>query len=118
MLVSAKEPNLSCANGRGRSGAQIAGGHPKASSRPRQPAFAAPASRELESAWRVGIFLRCCHSSHGLLFRGSAGVATGGQQQFATQTLRVHLLGIDQKDRSLLRCAHGKNKGEAFLLTA
>ena len=28
-------------------------------------------------------------------FRGSAGVTRGSQQQFATQTLRVHLLGID-----------------------
>ena len=40
-------------------------------------------------------FLRCCHSTHGLLFRGSAGITRGGQQQFATQTLRVHLVGID-----------------------
>ena len=40
-------------------------------------------------------FVRCCHSTPGLLFRGSAGVTRGGQQQFATQTLRVHLLGID-----------------------
>ena len=38
--------------------------------------------------------MRCCHSTHGLLLRGSAGVTRGGQQQFATQTLRVHLLGI------------------------
>ena len=41
-------------------------------------------------------FLRCCHSTHSLLFRVFVGVAGGGgfQQQFATQTLRVHLLGI------------------------
>ena len=28
-------------------------------------------------------------------FRGLSGVTTKGQQQFATQTLRVHLLGRD-----------------------
>ena len=27
--------------------------------------------------------------------QGVSGVASGGQQQFATQTLRVHLLGIE-----------------------
>ena len=36
-----------------------------------------------------------CHSTHSLLFRGSAGVTRGGQRQFATQTLRVHFLGIE-----------------------
>ena len=35
-------------------------------------------------------FLRCCHNTHGLVFRGFAGITRGGQQQFATQTLRVH----------------------------
>ena len=35
-------------------------------------------------------------SIYGLLFRRSAGVTRKGQQQFATQTLRVHLLGIDE----------------------
>ena len=39
--------------------------------------------------------MRFCHGTHSLLFRGSAGVSRGGQQQFATQTLRVHLLGLD-----------------------
>ena len=40
--------------------------------------------------------MRCCHTTHGLLFRGSLGFTRGGgQQQFATQILRVHLLGID-----------------------
>ena len=39
--------------------------------------------------------MRCCHSTLGLLFRGSAGFTRKGQQQFATQTLRVHLLGLD-----------------------
>ena len=39
--------------------------------------------------------MRCC--THSLLFRGSLGVARGGgQQQFVTQTLRVHLLGIEK----------------------
>ena len=28
-------------------------------------------------------------------FQGLSGVDRGGQQQFATQTLHVHLLGID-----------------------
>ena len=35
------------------------------------------------------------HSVHSLLFRSCRGSSEGGQQQFATQTLRVHLLGID-----------------------
>ena len=43
-------------NGRGRSGEQTAGGHPKASPRPGQPPFAGPALRELESACRLSIF--------------------------------------------------------------
>ena len=41
-------------------------------------------------------FVRCCHSTHKLLFRRFPGVGGGGQQQFATQTLRVHLLGIEK----------------------
>ena len=40
-------------------------------------------------------FCEMGHSTHGLLFRGSAGVTSGGQQQFAMQTLRVHLRGFD-----------------------
>ena len=39
-------------------------------------------------------FVRCCRTTHCLLLRGFPGVARGGQQQFATQTLRVHLLGL------------------------
>ena len=39
----------------------------------RQPPFAGPALRELGSACRFSNFLRCCHCTHGLLFRGSAG---------------------------------------------
>ena len=42
-----------------------------------------PASRELKSE----NFVRCCHSTHRVVFRFSRGVAGGGQQQFATQTL-------------------------------
>ena len=42
-------------NGRGRFGGQTAGGHPKAFSQLRQPLFAVPALRELESACRVSI---------------------------------------------------------------
>ena len=44
-----------CLNGRGRSGGQTAGGHPKAFPRPRQPLFAVPALRELDSACRFSI---------------------------------------------------------------
>ena len=44
-------------------------------------------------------FVRCCHNTPGLLFRVSAGVTRGGQQQFTTQTLRVHLLGIEISGR-------------------
>ena len=46
--------NLDRANGRGRSGAQTAGGDSKAFPRLKQPLFAVPALRELESAcWLV-----------------------------------------------------------------
>ena len=41
------------AKGRSRFGGQIAGDHPKAFPRPRQPLFAVPAVGELESACRV-----------------------------------------------------------------
>ena len=30
------------------------------------------------------------------VFRGSLGGRRGGQQQFATQTIRVHLLGLEK----------------------
>ena len=46
-------------------------------------------------------FVRCCHSTHSL---GSSGVARGGQQQFATQTLRVHLLSIELQLQQ--KCLH------------
>ena len=50
---------LSCqkvmCNGCGRFGGQIAGGYPKAFPQPRQPLFALPTLRELESACRVSI---------------------------------------------------------------
>ena len=39
---------LQCVHGRGRPGAQIAGGHPQALPRPRQPLFAVPALTERE----------------------------------------------------------------------
>ena len=42
-------------------------------------------------------FVRCCHSTHSLLFRDFREVTRGDQQQFATQTLRVHLLGIEER---------------------
>ena len=45
---------------------------------------------------QVEHFVRCCHSTYSLLFRRSPGVIRGGgRQQFATQTLRVLLLGLD-----------------------
>ena len=37
-------------------------------------------------------------SSHKLLFRGFPGPRGGCQQQFATQTFRIHLLGLDFPD--------------------
>ena len=43
-----------------------------------------------------GHFVRCRHSTYSLLFRGLSGGPQRGQQQSATQTLRVHLLGIDK----------------------
>ena len=46
---------LHTANGRGRFGGQIAGGHPKAFPWPKKPLFAVPALRELESACTVSI---------------------------------------------------------------
>ena len=81
--------DLYCVNGHGRSGGQTAGGHPKASPRPRQPPFPAPAVRELESACSVSMFSDASRYLRSA-FRGLRG---RGQQQFATQTLRVHLLG-------------------------
>ena len=44
------------ANGRGRCGGQTAGGDPEALPRLKQPLFAVPALRELESACRVSIW--------------------------------------------------------------
>ena len=53
-------------------------------------------------------FVRCCHSTHGLLFRGSAGVTRRGQQQFATQPLRVRLLGIDSLNKKQKQIKNSK----------
>ena len=47
--------SIMCKNGRGRFGGQTAGGHAKASPRPRQPLFAVLAWRELESACRASL---------------------------------------------------------------
>ena len=71
---------------------QTAGGHPKAF---RQPLFAVPAVRELEPT--------VCLSG---LFQGLPGGGGGGQQQFATQTLGVHLLGIEKKARTTPKGCH------------
>ena len=65
-----------------------------------------PSSAQVASLCNAGIektrkclqgvhFVRCCHSTHSLLVRGFPGLPGGGQQQFVTQTFRVHLLGID-----------------------
>ena len=57
-------------------------------------------------------FLRCCHSTHGLLFRGSAAVTRGGRQRFVTQTLRVHLLGLEKTPHLLgLEKTPSRNRG-------
>ena len=54
-------------------GGQAAGGHTKASPRPRWPLFAVPAWRELESACGVSIL-----SDAESAFQGLSGVAGGG----------------------------------------
>ena len=69
-------------------GGQTAGGHPRAFPRPRQPLFAVPDWRELESSCRVSIFQMKSQYPQAA-FQGIAG----GQEK-GTQTLRVHLLGI------------------------
>ena len=90
-----------CVDGRGRFGGQTAGGHPKAFSWARQALFAVPALREFESACRVSILCEgvtvptVCFSG---ALRGSPGE---GQQQFATQTLHVHLLGLEKSQEQL-----------------
>ena len=40
-------------------------------------------------------------------FQRLSGVAGGGQQQFATQTFRVHLLGIEKKHKIHKRASEG-----------
>ena len=67
---------------------------PKASFRPRQPCFAAPALRELESACRVSIFWDAV-TVPTVCFSKALRVTREGQQQPPTQTLCIHLLGID-----------------------
>ena len=44
-----------------------------------------------------GSSLSLSFCSGGMLFRGFLGVTGRGQQQFATQTLRVHLLGTEKR---------------------
>ena len=102
----AKGVALHRANGRGRFGGQTARGHPKALPWPKKTSFAVPAlrERELKSACRVSILL---------LFRDFRGSSEGGQQQSATQTLRVHLLGIDWQNSDELesgKWGSGKSK--------
>ena len=64
----------------------------------KQPLFAVPALRELESACRVSIFWDAV-TVPTVCFSGFSTVRRGGQQQFATQTLRVHLLGLEEPSR-------------------
>ena len=61
------------------------------------PLFAVPASRELESAGTMR-FYEILSQYPQSAFQGFSGGCQGGQQQFATQTLRVSLLGIQDCD--------------------
>ena len=83
------------ANGRGRPGGQTAEGDSKAFPRLKQPLFAVPALRELESACGVRLLLWDAATVPTGFSEGRRG--GGGQQQFATQTLRVHLLGLEMR---------------------
>ena len=86
---------LQCANGRGRSGGQTAGAHPKSFPRPRQPLFF---SAGIERARKVLAGLAFCEMLSQYpqsAFKHSLASPGGGQQQFAAQTLRVHLLGLE-----------------------
>ena len=67
--------------------------------------LAQPASRKCLQGKH---FVRCCHSTHGLLFRGSWGVTRRGQQQFATQTLRVHFARYRDNRKESLRTSEPK----------
>ena len=86
--------SLHRANGRGRFGGQTAGGHSKAFPSPKKPLFAVPALRELKSACRLSILWDAV-TVPTVCFSGTFGGSPKGQQQSATQTLRVHLPGID-----------------------
>ena len=53
-------------------------------------------SLKVLAGWAFCEMLSQCPQS---AFQGFSGVARGGQQQFATQTLRVHLLGVDHSGK-------------------
>ena len=72
-----KHPSLQCANGRGRFGGQTAGAPTSLSSARAAPLCSAGIERA-RKCWQGKYFVRCCHSPHGLLFRGSAGVTREG----------------------------------------
>ena len=94
-------------------GNRLPGGTQKPLLSPGSLRLAGPALREPRKCLQAWHCLRCCHCAHGLLFRGSSGVSRGGQQQFATQTLRVHLLGIEKiaGTSSLTKhCKHGHSR--------
>ena len=78
--------SLYCVNGRGRFGGQTAGGH---------PSLCSAGIERTRKCLQGYHFVRCCHSTHSLLFMGFFAGRRGGQQQFATQALRVHLLGLE-----------------------
>ena len=63
---------------------------------PGSPLLAVPSLRELESPCRVSM-LRDADTAPTVCFSGVFRGLPGGQQQFATQTLRIHLLGIEFK---------------------
>ena len=89
---------------RGRSEEETAGGHtnvPKASPRPRQPPLCS-AGIELESACRARSSFEMLSQYPQSAFQ--RGATRGGQQQFATQTFRIHLLCLD-----LMACPKSEN---------
>ena len=60
-----------CVNGRGRFGGQTAGGHPKSLSSAQAASLCSAGIERARKCLQAWHFLRCCHSTHGLVFRGS-----------------------------------------------
>ena len=82
------------ANGRGRFGGQTAAGHPKPFLGPK---ILSAQCRHWESLKVLAglVFVRDAVTVPAVCFLGTFGGPQRGQQQSATQTLRVHLLSID-----------------------